>query len=474
MKRPNILILQTDQQRWDALGANGNAEVKTPNLDRLASEGVNFAHHFVQSPVCMPSRVSFLTGQYPSTLGSLKNGVPVPEDAITLPRIIRNYGYICGNVGKIHFLPHANRDHRNIHPDYGFHHIEISDEPGPYEDVYRAWVRRKAPDQLARISRALPPAARTWRQVMGPMEDVPHPADARHPESNGEEGGYGIGFHVRKDVTHSAFVAEQTIEFLRQHRAGPFLCVSGFYPPHSPCLAPQEFMDLYDPDALSVPEYPPEIEERRKGTTFSDGELRRAKRAYYAMVSEVDDQVGRVLAYLDELGIAEETIVIFTSDHGEWLGEHLRYGKGYPAHDCISRTPLIICWPEGVVSPGRTIEEIVEAIDVLPTILECAAIPVPPHLQGRSFLRILEDRPGEPRRSALTEGDGWKTLRTEGFRYVAEADGQESLFDLVKDPVGYRNVAADSSYAQTLGMMRHELVRRLIEMERPRPRAWAY
>src|SRR3712207_3030163 len=134
MRRPNILIVYTDQQRWDALGANGNHDIKTPNLDRLAAEGVNFTHHVVQNPVCMPSRVSFLTGQYPSTLRTTHMGVPVPADTLTLPRMLKNYGYVSANIGKLHFLPHANRDHRAVHPDYGFDQLEISDEPGCYED----------------------------------------------------------------------------------------------------------------------------------------------------------------------------------------------------------------------------------------------------------------------------------------------------------------------------------------------------
>lgn len=120
MRRPNMLILYTDQQRWDALHANGNADIQTPNFDRLAGEGLNFDHCFVQNPLCMPSRVSMLTGKYPSTLGITHMGVPVPKDTLTLPRLLRPYGYTSANFGKLHFLSHANRDHRNLHPDYGF------------------------------------------------------------------------------------------------------------------------------------------------------------------------------------------------------------------------------------------------------------------------------------------------------------------------------------------------------------------
>jgi arylsulfatase A-like enzyme len=135
VRRPNILLIYTDQLRWDALGCNGNRDVRTPNLDALAAGGLTFDHFFVQNPVCMPSRLSFLTGQYPSTLRVTHMGVPVPEDVVALPRLLSPYGYMTANIGKLHFLPHANRDHRVPHPAYGFDHLEISDEPGCYEDA---------------------------------------------------------------------------------------------------------------------------------------------------------------------------------------------------------------------------------------------------------------------------------------------------------------------------------------------------
>ena len=237
MDRPNILILYTDQQRWDALGANGNNDIQTPNLDRLATEGVNFSRYFVQNPVCMPSRVSFLTGQYPSTLRITRMGIPVPDDTITLPKMLRNYGYCSANVRKLHFLPHANRDHRQIHPDYGFDHLVISDEPGCYSDAYRSWVEQKDPDQLKYISVGLPPATAVWRQQMDVQDEIPHPEE-RFPKE-------AIAFQGTSSVTHTAFVTEQTIEVITQQKNQPFLCVSGYYSPHSPWVAPQEFLKIY-------------------------------------------------------------------------------------------------------------------------------------------------------------------------------------------------------------------------------------
>jgi arylsulfatase A-like enzyme len=466
MERPNILLLYTDQQRWDALSANGNPDIQTPNLDRLAQEGVNLDRFFVQNAVCMPSRVSMLTGQYPATLGILRNGVPVPQGTLALPGLLGNYGYSSANIGKLHFLPHANRDHRDIHPDYGFDHLEISDEPGCYEDAYRAWVRRRAPDQLDAVSVGLPPATEVWQETMGINDGIHHP-EQRFPKE-------ATAFAGRSNLTHSAFVAEQTMAYFRSHRHAPFFCIAGFYSPHSPWVAPQEFIDLYDPDTLALPEFPPQVDAQRSGEVFSDRELRAARQGYYAMISEVDYHTGRILNCLDELGLGENTIVIFTSDHGEWLGEHLRYGKGYPGHDCVSRVPMIVRWPRGVAAPGRTAHALTEAVDLVPTLLDCAGIPTPYHLQGRSFLALLQNGDYTERQSALTEMNGWKTLRTDRFRYVAEADGRESLYDLAQDPGGYHNVAEDPAYISALAEARHELLTRLLARERPIPRVWPY
>lgn len=475
MKRPNVLILYTDQQRWDALGANGNPDIKTPNFDRLAAEGVNFDHHFVQNPVCMPSRASFLTGQYPSTLGITHMGVPVPMATVTLPTLLKQYGYRSGNIGKLHFLPHANRDHREPHPAYGFDCLEISDEPGCYEDAYYAWVRAKSPDQLTNISVGLPPNAKVWRETMRIDDPVVHPEE-RFPKQP-------IPFGADDELTHTAFVADQSMAFI-DRQAGPWCCIAGFYSPHSPWVAPQRFLDVYDPEQLSlIPDLTgaadAEADSKSRDSldrATNEAEIRAAHHGYYAMVSEVDHHVGRILDHLDTIGQAEETIVVFTSDHGEWLGEHGRYGKGYPGDDSVSRVPLVIRWPASIGTTGRRESRIVEAVDVLSTLLDCAAIQVPPHLQGTSLLRLLR---GEASTEsdigcALMEHRGWKTLRTRRFRYLVEAGGAEKLFDLDEDPKEYRDVSGHPRYAAHLADMRHRLLQRLIETERALPRTWTY
>lgn len=472
MDRPNILLIHTDQQRWDTLGANGNDEIDTPNLDRLASEGVNFDQYFVQSPVCMPSRASYMTGRYPSQLGIFNNGVPLPEDTRTLPRLFESRAYTTGNVGKLHFQPHANRDHREPHPAYGFDHVQVSDTPGVYEDAYRAWIRQRAPDQLDKISVGLSSGAKTWQEMLENEDGIDHP----HREG-GSADFTPTPFPADDDLTHSAFVADQTMEFLEAHQDERFLCVAGFFAPHHPFVVPQRFLDRYDPDDLSLPEFPDSID-GREDTPYSDKRLRQARHGYYAMVSGVDYYVGQILDRLEDLGLRENTLVVFTSDHGEYLGEHCKYGKGFPGEDCVSRVPLIVRWPAGLKSTGRTVSDIVEAVDLVPTLLECTGIQVPPDLDGESFAPALRDEPFEGRDSALLAGGAREleghSLRTDEFRYVLETTGEEALYDLDREHGEYVDVSADPEYEDDLARLRYRLLNRLQDIQTQLPQTWVY
>jgi arylsulfatase len=467
MRRPNILLIYTDQLRWDALGINGNPDVKTPHLDKLARDGLNFTHHFVQHPLCMPSRVSFLSGRYPSSLGITRMGVPVPETLQILPYYLRSVGYKTANIGKLHFLPHANRDHRVPHPAYGFDHLEISDEPGVYEDAYRAWVRRKDPQQLKYLSVGLPPATYQWYMTMGINDLVEHPS----PEPRWDFEG-ATPFPGDETFTHSSFVAEQTLEYLRsQDNKTPFLCVASFYSPHSPWVVPQRYLDLYDPSIFTLPAFPDDLQDKRADAHCRDEDLRSARYGYYAMISEVDHYVGQILETLEQQNLLDSTTIVFTADHGEWLGEHLKYGKGYPGDDAVSRVPLMI-W-QASVEP-KMVTEIVEAVDVLPTILDLAGLQIAPVLQGQSLAPLLLNRPYTSKGSALMEHHGWKTLRTRAHRYLVHADGREELWDVEHDPQEYKNVAEDLNYKDILAEHRRLLLERLLSIERPLGRTWLY
>lgn len=214
---------------------------------------------------------------------------------------------------------------------------------------------------------------------------------------------------------------------------------------------------------------------QRSDEEFSAVELRSVRRGYYGMVSEVDHHVGRILEELDRLGVADSTIVVFMSDHGELLGEHLRYGKGWPGYDPITRVPCIVRWPDGVDGPGRTVDTIVEAVDLVPTLLDCAGIQRPPHLGGRSLRPLLSGAGTiEAHGAALTEDHNGKILRTDRYRYVFGQDGRDMLFDLEEDPGEYEDRSEDSAYAEIRSELRARLVERVLDIEHSEPRTAPY
>ena len=456
--RPNVLLLYTDQQRWDTLRAGGNPLIHTPNLDRLAASGALFEHCYVNSPVCMPSRQSMLTGQYPNVVGCMTNGIPLPETAMTIHKLLRPYGYFTANLGKLHFWNHSDRDHRDPHPDYGFDALVLSDEPGCYDDAYLKWVERLAPDQVDNCRCNTPPA---WA---GPPVDV-HPRETYAP----------YVFAGREDLTHTAFVAAETVRVLGESRNRPFFAIAGFYAPHAPVNPPQRFVDMYDPAAMPLPK-------RNQGENVADiseEQWRKVKAYYYALITHVDDQVGRILRFLDESGLAENTLVIFTSDHGEHLGDHGRVGKGPFGYDSCIRVPLLLSYP-GHIEAGARVDHLIEHVDLAPTILDYCGVQQPQALQGRSFRPALAGDDYQARKSIYLEwrepyGLSWKTVRTKSYKYSRNNRGEEILYDLESDPDELTNLAAAESQREALHAMRDELLNRWFTAERQWPtRSAAY
>ncbi len=468
-RRPNVLLLYTDQQRFDAIGCAGNTQIKTPNLDRLAASGVRFDKHFVQNPLCMPSRVSMLSGQYPTNVGITEMGRPVPQETLCVQHLLQASGYRTANIGKLHFLPHSNRDHRDPHPAYGFDHLELSEEPGCYDDAYRAHVRRVCPEALPIIGRYVdPPAAKLWREATGRSDDIERPTNLN--------GDVTQVFDGPEEATHAAFVGTQTMSFLDGIGDASFFCISGFYSPHSPLFAPQRYLDLYDPADLHPPEVPEATRNLQLERGYDDAFLRQARRGYFAMISEVDHWVGRILDKLDETGQRDNTLIVFTSDHGEFLGDFARFAKGYPAPECIGRVPLIVAGP-GVIA-GRVERALVEAVDVVPTILELCGVPVPERMNGTPLTPALRGEPFDGKTGVLMEdsaaGQSWRAWRTSDRRYLLHADGREMLLDLTQPFGEYDDVASDPNYASDLATLRHELATKMIDAHRPLRKTWAY
>ncbi len=451
--RPNILLITTDQQRYDCVGANGNPMIKTPALDQLAAEGASLEYFFANNPVCMPSRACFFTGRYCQNHGVRTNGIPLPETELTLAQVLREAGYRTGILGKLHFLPHSGRDHTKEHPSYGFHTVLVSDEPGCYPDPYIRWVREVAPEMEQAVRVPVPGVEpRGWarRWVFGAPEEL----------------------------SHTAWVAERTMEFIRENRDRPFFAVAGFYLPHSPWNPPQRWLELYPPKNMPLPKRcAGELDDKpdlfhalaRPWREVSDDEWREMKAYYYACCSFVDHHVGRILDCLRELALLDRTLVVFVSDHGDLLGDHGLVAKNQTNYEEVVRVPCIFRLPE-YIPAGRRVSDLVEGVDLMPTILDAVGVPVPDGVKGESqWAAICGTGPGT-KEAVLIEhrvphGRSVKTLRTKRWKYWRYSTGEEILVDLEADPSEFTNLAVDGDYEGKLCEMRELLLDVLLRVD---------
>lgn len=458
-ERPNILLLYTDQQRLDTLSCYGDSPIHTKNIDMLAQEGARLDKCFVQNPVCGPSRMSFLTGRYCSGIGVGTNGIPFPEkECKPINQILKPYGYETVQIGKLHFQPHARRDHKDLYPDYGFDTLIISDEPGCYDDAYTKWIEMIAPEEVEKARTSLPPAAVRYHKT----EYSNQPRNTHEP----------YDFEGKQDFTHSAFVSSEMCRFIKGRKSGtPFFAIAGFYAPHPPVNPPKDCVNRVNLEKIKLPvkttmeETMPEL-----GNITEDG-WKKIIRYYLALALHVDDCIGHIIKALKETGTYDNTLIIFTSDHGEYLGDHGKIQKGMPGYDCITNVPMILRYPKKI-KQGLQIRQLVEAVDIVPTVLDYCGIQVPPFIQGKSVRNVLEGKPGIPREEVLTEnflpyGLKETTIRTDKFKYYLNSQGKEILFDLEKDPKELYNVIDDQEYAEVLSGLRKRMVIRIQQAAYP-------
>ncbi|MBL7222832.1 MAG: sulfatase-like hydrolase/transferase [Candidatus Brocadiae bacterium] len=448
--RPNILFLTTDQQRFDCLGINSGGTIHTPHLDALARHGANLRGFFVNNAVCMPSRASLLTGRYPQNHGVGTNGIPLPETETTIAHALGQAGYTTANLGKLHFLPHVDRDHTAPHPSYGFDVHVNSDEPGCYPDAYIRWLRQVAPEMEQKCR-------------------VPRPSvEPRSPLDQWV-------FEAPEELSHTAWVADRTIEFIHQQGERPWFAIAGFYPPHPPCNAPQHYLDLYPTESI-----PPPL--RREGemadkprmfqrmaqhwANVTDEQWLECRRYYYAMCSLVDAQCGRIIETLRERGQLDNTLIVYYSDHGDLRGDHGLVSKHPSNYDGIIHVPCFLRWP-GHIPAGRLADGLVEGVDLMPTVLEAVGADIPAGVKGTSAWALAAGETDAGRDSVLVEhkvpgAACIKTLRTRAHKYWLNDQGEEVLFDLDADPDEFVNVARDPAYASVRSSVRGRLLERLI------------
>ncbi len=363
MIRPNILWYCTDQQRFDTIGALGNPAVMTPTLDSLVADGVAFTHAYCQSPICTPSRSSFMTGMYPSRLHNTRNGNDsFPDYPPVISKLIADSGYDCGLIGKFHLQSAGHRTEPRI--DDGFSYWKFSHAPRDDWSEghhYADWVRSKGGDLDAMRN---------------------------HPD------------HVAPEMHQTTWASECAIEFIkRQHsRDQPWLLNVNVYDPHPPFIPPRVYAEKFDPAAMPGPHFrESDLQHQAKlsSVDFQD-ELRtpvehdahRVQALYYAMIAQIDDQFARILKMLEDLGQRDNTVIIFTSDHGEALGDHGLMFKGCRFYEGLVRVPLIFSWPREFRG-GLISEALVELLDMTSTLMELAGLECPDYMQGKSLLPIL-------------------------------------------------------------------------------------
>ncbi len=468
-KRPNILFLCTDQQRYDALGCYGNPQIQTPALDGLAREGVLFEQCYVQSPVCAPSRASLLTGQYPRTHGLWANGVALPAHQPLFSKALAADGYDCGMIGKMHLSAcFGGRTEPRYDDGFGFYQWSHDPTHASPENAYHRWLAAEYPDLYARAK-----AGGARRNHQPALFD-----------------------RLPTEAHYSRWASEMALAFLREKRdpRKPFFLWVNFFDPHHPFVAPQEYLDRYDPTTMPEPVgFPGELASKppiqteasaqsyaghaRGFASHTAAEIKEIIAAYYAMVSLVDDETARILTALDTLGLAEETLVVFTSDHGEMLGDHQLLLKGPMLYEPAVRVPLILRWP-GVLPTGERRADLVEWIDLGPTFLGVAGLPPLPANQGLDLLPLARGDAGAPARGwALCEyrnsGHAYDppvhlTMLRRGDHKLIVQHGPPAtdrprtgeLYDLAQDPTELHNLWDDPGAAST----RIELERFLLDV----------
>ncbi len=439
---PNVLFLMADDMRVE-LGCYGSRfRALTPNLDALAHSGVRFDRNYCQYPLCNPSRASLLTGRRPSTTGVIGNRTDfrtAHPDWISLPQLFRQNGYVTARAGKIF--------HGGI------------DDPKAWSSTSGGSAADEGGMQSADLGHVVPhlsppPAAPSGKGESEGRKRAAYSDRIVILAGNGENHG---DYHS----------ADKTIENLRKYKDQPFFIACGFVKPHSPPTAPQRFFDLYDldkitlpPDFAALPTVPPGFPSAaiRKhnadlfiGRSASETEAKEVIRAYLAAISWVDWNIGRVLAELDKLGLRENTIVVFVTDHGYQLGEKGKWSKAGSLFEMGTRVPLIVSAP-GQAGNGQTCSRIVESLDIYPTLVELCGLPKQKEIEGASLTPLLKDpnaKWDKPAYSIWSE-DGRTVhgvaVRTEQWRYAEYGkDGANGAMLLdPHDPDELKNVAGEA------------------------------
>ncbi len=444
-KKTNVLFIIADDLNCN-LGVYDHYLVKTPNIDKLAKEGMMFTNAFCNYPLCGPSRASFMTGLYPDQTRHyqlrdyIRQHVP---DVITMSQNFMQQGYTATRVGKIYHYDNPKGIGTPGH-----------DDPASWnERYYPRGIDKDIEDKIFSLKPGAFGAVLSWLAAEGNDED--------HTDGK---------------------VALKAIELLEKYKAEdkPFFLGVGFYKPHTPFVAPAKYFDLYHVNDIKVPQVDNDyfstlpdpavdgLKHYKEQLNLPDSLARKAIQGYYATISFLDAQVGKVLHALDSLGLRENTIVVFTSDHGYHMGEHGYYQKN-TLFENSDRIPLIVSYP-GMEHRGQKSNSIVEMIDLYPTLSDLAGLKMPGYVAGLSFKKILEHPDQKTRNSALSQISRGYTIRTEHYRYTRWDKGGRDmieLYDRGTDPEEMKNLAKRKEYIGVIKKLDHQLSERIAEASIP-------
>ncbi len=425
-QRANLLFLCSDQHQTAASGCYGHAVARTPHIDEIAADGVRFTRTYCQSPVCVPSRGSIISGLYPHQHGARILRDALPASVPTVAHFFADKGYQTAAIGKMHFVDETQR--------HGFKH------------------RLNEDDHDARLTDA-------ERKLF-------------HKDQGGAGGTSGSPSKLDERFFPDTFYADESIAFLRANRNRPFCMWSSFFMPHTPLTPARRYWNLYENAAIELPERGPhELEGSFEGHLIrarergwyqqTDDELRAAIRGYYGNVSQMDANVGRVFDALRELGLDRNTVVVYTSDHGEMAGAHRMWTKHNMFEQSVN-VPLLVRMPDRMES-GKVREQVIEQVDLFPTLAELCGFEAPAEISGRSFASLVRGQSHSPREIAYSEYDFCHNVFTEDDRYVGKPPilmvrtdkwklnylswDRSELYDLEKDPGEHHNVIDDTGNA---------------------------
>jgi uncharacterized sulfatase len=537
---PNILLVVTDEQRPDLFGAAGVLPVQTPAIDRLCAEGMTLERAYAACPLCAPSRAGIISGQYGSRNGSWTNGVPSPDDILSVPALLGDQaGYRTAMIGKSHlrnarpadgapapgYRPKDGDDirwetlvydwdffHTWTGPWFGYEYARLAVghvySPTAYALHYGSWLNDRG------IPRE-PPYFMTRQQALEVLGDVGMPEGYDTDTMRGTEPFPPTTWALPEEYCSSKWVADETISYIRDHAGSgtdrPFMLAAHFPDPHPPFAAPDPWASMYEGIELPAPRrrlgewdmpgkpefYRATLEHRVKEMGWHDDYVSispkglithteertpredRWWRSYLGMQSLLDKHFGRILDTLDELGMTEDTLVVYTSDHGEQMGDHFLWHKGPLHYDAGARVPMIARWP-GRIPAGTKSRSLQSLVDLAPTFMSAAGLEPHPEMQGVDQLPSWSDQSARVREGVLIESkvearlhvESWVTDRYRLSMYSDLGLGRTDLelYDFQEDPHEFESVSEDPAYSGVLKDLLTEAHHSSVELKAPWPR----